>query len=246
MKRTLLLSCLIVVGAWALAQGEQRSVSFFNKIVVHPYIDVELEPGDSPDVKVEAQGIDLEEVITENHGRTLQVYLRGARSNKIKNLQDMDINWRKYKDVKVTVSITYPALKKLSLRGETTTHLIGPTHGKKLILKLFGEQEFYAAGMALDYLKTVIYGEADIEMLAGYAYLQKWKVFGEANVDATGLEGEDGKVRVFGESEMKLNLTQHLGCTVFGESKIRYVGNPDVDNVVLGEGNVKPLISANQ
>ena len=234
MKRTYVLAFLLAFAMTMQAQIEERSLSHFKKVVVHPYIDVEMEPGSQPGIVVEANGIDLEDIITETRGKTLQVYLRGARTNKIQT-----IDWKRFEHVDVKVYITYPELRKLSLRGDGMTRMIGPLHGEKFTLKLFGDQEVDIAAMELDWLKTVIYGEADLRILAGHAYFQKWKIFGEADVDALGLEGDEGKVRVFGQSDMKLNLTHHLGCTIFGESKIRYKGNPSLSNVILGDGNVK-------
>ena len=95
--------CFLLVAATihATAQSkEDRKLSSFDRLSVGEAITVYLEQGSSESATVEVSGADLDDVVTEVSGSRLKIEME---------------NNRNYRDVEVTVYVTYRNLDELSV-----------------------------------------------------------------------------------------------------------------------------------
>ena len=147
-----------------------------------------------------------------------------------------------YDGTKVTATISYKHLKKLTVKGEEIIRLNSPLQQNDFDLTIYGESEVFVKTANLENLKVVMYGESYLKIDEGEVDFQKYKAYGESEVNALGLSNRSAKVTAYGESEFMLNVSERLKVTSYGESEINYRGNPSIDKgVVLGENSISKI-----
>lgn len=233
MKKFYFLSVMISLGTvWGFGQEDVRTLPPFTKLVIHPFIDVELNAGETSQMIVQTQNWNKEDVIVERNGETLDIYLRGLKTKDIKG------SWEKHKQVRVKVFILYQDLKKISLRGDGDLICHGAIAGPLFKLKVFGDSEVRLAQLDVDKFKLSAFGDAEIYLAEGRAAHQKWSIFGDNEIMATGLRSESARLRLFGDNELTLNTRDHISCTSFGDMRLQVVGDPQINKTVFGDSQI--------
>ncbi|MDP5060646.1 MAG: DUF2807 domain-containing protein, partial [Maribacter sp.] len=103
------------------AQEKTFNVKSFDKLIVSPHIELNLIEGEEESVVIDNAKISLDKINVEVEGRTLRLYLDGAKvvtkSERISNDQ-----WRGskslYNGTMASITVTYRKLENLSIRGE--------------------------------------------------------------------------------------------------------------------------------
>ncbi len=232
------LLCLICFSLQA-QQTEQRSLKTYEKLVIHPYVDIELDQGDEPKAFVVAQNWDTEDVLIEQKGKELHIFLRGAKTNQ---LNKMGNHWKKYGKTQVKVILTYQELKKISMRGDGELTCLGPIEQDRFSLTLMGDCKATFAHWEVNKLNASLMGDSDLDLGSGVARTQVWSIFGDCSLEASELKGKQCRIRSFGDSDIRVYSTQSLHYKIFGESRIAYRGNPVIKaSLALGEKTLKKI-----
>ena len=239
------LFCQMPVG---LAQQIDREIDSFNKLIVSPRINVTLVKGDKEHVKLEAFGIDPEEVNVRVKGKTLRVYLDKARANekRVKVRNHDNRGWKQkigiYEGVVVEATITYRELKHLQFRGEQKMVCNDPLRADKFRIKLYGESKVVLASLKTQRLKASLFGENELLIKSGNTDEQILKLFGENELDTRKVTSAYAKTNTYGVSKVFVNTSELFKVSAFGESKIYYSGGAVLrTGLVLGENRINKI-----
>ena len=249
MKRTIqsiLTLGLVFISALILnAQEKEVKVSSFDKVIISPHIEVTFLKGEEEMVIVEDADVPLDKLNIDVDGRTLKIYLEGAKTYTKSKKVKYDGNKGRhslYHGTQVEVTVIYKKIKDLEIRGEELVILESPLVQDDLDLALYGETDVLIKSAELDNLMVALYGESSLKIEDGQVRFQKYKAYGESEVDALGITNSSAKITAFGESEFRINVSDRLKVTSYGEADVQYRGNPSIDKgVVLGENSITKI-----
>lgn len=230
-------------GIWA--QGKTIDVEQFNKIVVSPHIQAIFVQGDNEQIQIESNTISNDKVNVEVSGKTLRIYLDGAKEvtkNEKVNKDGYKRSKSIYNGTVLIVTITYKNLKELSLRGEENFICESPLTGNQFRLKIYGESQVYLNEVNLDELHATIYGESYLEIKKGNINSQKLTAYGETKINTLGVSNKFTKIIAYGEGSYRVNVSDRLKVTAYGEATVAYKGNPEIDKgIVIGEATIQKI-----
>ena len=217
-----------------LAQAsEVRDLRNFESVLIHPGFDVVLVHGSEPSIEIHPYDLDLAEIHTFVSFRQLEVYHHNFRppwNNRVGGRWDAR--------VRAKVIITYTYLESIDFRGDGYLVCHDELNASEFRLRLYGNAEVNLPHMRTGLLRAALYGDIRLTV-GGQAYEQLWRGYGDIKADAYDLRGEFADVRVYGGSELLLDVRDHLALTVFGDGVIRYKGSPSIQRrLVLGEASL--------
>lgn len=227
------------------AQSKTIDVNHFDKIVVSPHIQAIFVQGDKEQIQIESSTVSDDKINVEVNGKTLRIYLDGAKE--VTKSQKVYKNGHKrsksiYNGTVLTITITYKTLTELSLRGEEKFVCESPLKGNRFRLKIYGESQVYFNQVDLDELHTTIYGESFLEIREGNIDSQKFIAYGETKINTLGINNKNTKIVAYGEGSYRVNVSDRLKVTAYGEATIAYEGNPDIDKgLVIGEATIQRI-----
>ncbi|HEV9035337.1 MAG TPA: DUF2807 domain-containing protein [Puia sp.] len=212
--------------------AQTRAVGHFYKVIVSPYIQATFVEGSEESVTVNSTIVDSDKLHVEVHGGELRLYLDGA-----KDLPHYQRDYREddgqqshplYPNHAVIVTVVYKKLDALSLRGTETYLCESPLSEKKFTLRVYGEGNVIFTEVHLSKMHTILYGESCLDIRSGEANEQYYTCYGEGKVNSTAIAGQAAKVTAFGEAEFKVNVSDVIRVTSFGEARVCYLGNPTI------------------
>ncbi|MFS4492425.1 head GIN domain-containing protein [Maribacter sp. 2308TA10-17] len=248
MKKSIL--SLMVIGIVLLLPNvshaqKTTNVKSFEKVIVSPHIEVVLVEGDEESVRIDNAKVSEEKINIEVEGKTLRLYLDGAKTvTKSERVEGSSGNWKKsiYNGTMATATITYKRLKMLSIRGEEIVKCESPFEQKELKLAIYGESKVYFNSVTTEELTVAIYGESYLEIQGGDVGRQVYRAYGESEVNTMDMNNTSTKITAYGESNFRVNVSERLKVTCYGETKINYKGNADVDKgIVIGEARIRKI-----
>lgn len=199
---------------------ESRSLRSFDRILIHPGFDIELVQGETPKAEIISYGMNVADIHTFVNRGKLEIYHHNFRppwNNGVRGNWDTQIHAR--------IRITYTHLEVLDIRGDGLVSCKGPLDGEELLLRLYGSGEVNLPNVRVGRLRAALYGDMRL-FLSGEAFEQRWKVYGDAAVDAYSLRGEYGKVSLYGDSDLELDIRDELSLNMFGDGTVNYRGTP--------------------
>ena len=220
---------LLLTGISATAQT--KMVDHFTKVIVSPYIQVTFVEGDEESVTINQIKVDENKLHIEVSNKTLRIYLEGAKdvpkyekdhSNEYEGSHPL------YQNTTVVATVTYKTLTDLSLRGEETQLCKSVIDAVKFALKIYGESEVIFNELNAQELETTIYGEASLNLKAGSIKEQKYTCYGEGHINSLSIAGNSSRIIAFGEADLKINVSDKIRITAFGDAKLHYKGNPEI------------------
>ena len=227
------------------AQSKTYSVESFDKVIVSPHISVTFIEGDTESVVIESISEPVQKMNVEVEGKTLRLYLDGAKMvTKSEKIEGDEWKGKRsiYKGTIATVTVTYKTLEELSLRGEETFVCKSALSMEQFRLKIYGESQVYLNEVDLDRLQTTIYGESYLELKEGRIERQKITAYGETKVNTLGVSSATAKITAYGEGSYRIKVSDRLKVTAYGEATVAYEGNPDVDKgIVIGEATIQKI-----
>lgn len=242
MKKLLLFIAVFTLAASeTIVAQEAISVAHFDKAIISPHVQVTFTKGDKESVTIQNCTVSKDKVHIESNGKTLRVYLEGAKeitSNEKVNESGYKSKKPLYSGTVLTVAISYKTLQELSVRGEETILLKSKLDQENFVLTVYGEAKIFVDEVQLNKLNTTIYGESALEFKAGNITEQRFTVYGESKVNTLGVTGKTARATLYGEAELSLNVSDQLKVTAYGEAKVGYKGNPAIRKG-LNIGNVK-------
>ncbi len=231
MKRiTIFISALLMILSSNM-YGQATTVAHFEKIIVSPYIQVTFVEGDKEEVNIENCTVDKSKLHIEVNGKTLWIYLDGAKQIP-KNETSYNNGYKEkhsiYNGTVVTTTITYKMLNELSIRGEETQLFKSTLSADKFELKIYGESKVTFNEVNFGELHTKLYGESTLEIKAGTIKEQHYTSYGESKINTIAVNGRTGYIISYGEADFTLNASDKIKMTAFGESKLHYKGDPEI------------------
>ena len=248
MKKSIL--SLLLIGAFlcvpklSIAQ-ETTLVDTFDKVIVSPHIEVILIEGNEESVQIENAKISEDKINIEVEGKTLRLYLDGAKTvTKSEKVERKNGKWKKsiYNGTMATATITYKTLRALSVRGEEIVKCESQIEQKDMKLTIYGESKVYLNSIITNELTVSIYGESYLEIMGGEVGRQVYRAYGESEVNTLEMKNTSTKITAYGESNFRVNVSDRLKVTCYGETEINYKGEPDVDKgIVIGEAEIRKI-----
>ena len=245
LRHTLLTGFLLSGVSVLLAQKQEIKVASFDNVVISPHIEATFVEGDRELVTIVDSDVPLDKLNVIVEGKTLKIYLDGAKdytkSKKVKH-DGYKERHQLYDGTQVTATISYKHLKKLSVRGEEDIRIESTLQQSDFELTVYGESDVIVNSVEIDNMKVVMYGESYLRIKEGEIGYQKYKCFGQSEVDALGVSNRTAKITSYGESEIRISVSDRLKVTSYGESEVNYRGNPSIDKgVVLGENSIHKI-----
>jgi hypothetical protein len=212
--------------------GQTGPVGHFHKVIVSPYIRVVFVRGDAESISIDHCLVDSNKLHVEVQGGTLRLYLDGAKDLP-HNQQDYENNGnqqnhRLYPEHAVIATVVYRNLDALSLRGEETFLVRSPLLARKFHLRLYGGSTITLTEVHIAKMHTTMYGETSVDMKAGVVNQQYFTCYGEGKINTTAITGQEAKMTTFGDAEFRVNVSDLIRITSFGDAKICYKGNPEI------------------
>ncbi len=204
------------------------AVNHFDKVIISPYIEVNFVQGNEESVTVEHSTVSNDKINIEVNGKTLRIYLDGAKEiTKSKKTYDNGYKEKHsiYNGTVVTATVTYKTMNDLSVRGEETQVCKSPLTGDKFRLKIYGESHVILTEVNLGELHTTLYGESVLDIKSGWIDHQKYTSYGESEINSFDVESNTTKITAYGESDFHVNTTNEIKITAFGEAKLEYKGS---------------------
>ena len=227
------------------AQIRTVDVDTFDKVIVSPHVQVVFQQGDAEKVTVESSTVKEDKINIEVNGKTLRIYLDGARDvTKSEKTNENGYKQRKsiYNGTVVKATVTYKKLEDLSLRGEENIVCKSTLEGEKFNLTIYGASQVYLNKVDLGYLKTIIYGQSYLELKEGTIDRHKITAYGETKVNTLGVESKSAKIIAYGEGSYRLKVSDDLKITAYGEATVAYEGNPKVNKgIIIGEATIQKI-----
>ncbi len=240
----ILVASLILTSQALLAQTK-KTVSSFNKVIISPHIETTFVQGDEESVTILENTVLDDKVNIEVKGGTLRVYLDDAKvttkhEKVVRN--GVKMNMPIYKGKVLTVRVTYKSIDNLSLRGEQKTvceSLIAVEHFK---LKIYGESEITFKEVNFKTFDVDIYGESQLTIEDGTTENQYITAYGESEIDLIGVDNKRSKLKAFGEAEFKVQTSNHIKFTAYGEAELYYKGTAEVSKgISFGDSKINRI-----
>ncbi|MBX2826564.1 MAG: DUF2807 domain-containing protein [Flavobacteriaceae bacterium] len=230
-KQILLIAVLFCAGLGTAFAQKVVNVKSFDKVIISPHIEVTFVEGTTESVTVHNSSVDESKLNIEVEGKTLRVYLDGAKNiPKQKKVYEDGYKRKRplYNGTQVTATVTYVSVDEYSLRGEENIVFESPINQEELRLKIYGESEVVFEELQLEELNTTIYGESELLVKAGSVVDQKIVAYGESRVDMSQIDNRNSRLTAYGEAEFELNTSDKIKITAFGEAKVGYSGDADI------------------
>jgi len=228
-----------------VAQSKIIPVESFVKVTVSPHIEVNFEQGDHESVTVNSIDVPFEKLNIEVNGKTLLIYLEGAKTvTKSEKENDPDYNGKKdiYSGTIVKATVTYKNLEELSLRGEEDFEVKSNLDVDEFKLTVYGESEVAFNKVKFNKLETTIYGESEIQIKSGTIGRHRIIAYGESEINSMEVETESAKITAYGEAKFRLNVSKDLKVTAYGEANVEYKGDAIVNKgIIIGDASIRKI-----
>lgn len=182
---------------------ETRNLAAFDKIGISGGFDkITLREGSTENATIEAEGIDLDKIVTEVEDGVLKIGFKKGN----------------YSYAKVRISISYKNLKSVANSGSSDVVAETPIRGKSFNYASSGSGDF-SGELQVDELEIAISGSSDMK-LRGKAEKQDIAISGSGDVDASNLNGTDAKVAISGSGDVKLACSGKVKTSVSGSGNV--------------------------
>lgn len=205
---TVLFFFVLTVSSVQGQSTEDRNVDGFNSIRAAEGVDVYLKPGNKEAVRVEVQGIDLDDVLTEVSGRRLKIHLDDGR----------------HRNHSVKVYITFVELEEISASSAASVYSDGTIKSRKLDLSVSSAADI-DIDVEVDELEADASSAGDVE-LSGKANSISASASSAGGVDAFDLEAKSVNARASSGGNVKVYAVNEINARASSGGSIRYRGNP--------------------
>lgn len=203
----LVLSMLIIPGF--AQQRESRDLRSFHEISVGEAIHVNLIHGSSEKAEIIANGIDLEDVITDVSGDRLRIHLEGNH----------------YRNIDVQINLTYRELEEIGISSAARVVAEDPVTTESLEIDVSsaggGIMKLDAGNVEID-----ISSAGNLE-LSGKADRIEVEISSAGDLDAYDMECGEADVSVSSGGSAHVNIINRIEAKASSGGTIRYKGNPE-------------------
>ncbi|MGY3793442.1 GIN domain-containing protein [uncultured Aquimarina sp.] len=240
-----LLALVALTIAQLLAGQTKKNVADFDKVIISPHIQARFVESSEASVIIEESTEPNDKINIEVNGKTLRVYLDGAKEttkHKVVVKNGIERKVPIYKGRVLTITVNYKDLESLSVRGEQDATCESKLDSESFRLKVFGESRITLNEVDLKYLDADIFGASTLTIKKGSIENQKITAFGESFSDLIAVDNKNTKIKAFGEAEFKINSSNRIKLTAFGEAKLYYKGDASIHKGLnIGEVEISEI-----
>ncbi|WP_378172443.1 GIN domain-containing protein [Aquimarina sp. SS2-1] len=209
-----------------------KAVDSFEKVIISPHIQATFVEGEEESVIIQESTEPEDKINIEVKSNVLRVYLDDAKET-TKN-ETVVVNGIKrqvpiYKGKVLTIIVHYKQLKALSIKGEQSIICKSKIATETFKLKMYGESETIFKDVNFKFMDADIYGASRLTINKGTIENQKITAYGESVIDLLGVDNKNTKLKAFGEAEFKIQASDRIKLTAFGEAKLYYKGDASID-----------------
>jgi len=209
--------------------SEDRSVEYFNKIVLMDSGILNIAQGDSESLRVTADQNIMKHISSEIVNNELRLKVDSQRLFGFIAFPTSEIVYDiSLKDIEKVVINGSGELKSDSLKGEMLTLKINGSGNMK-------------ANIEYDQLKAIINGSGAYS-LSGNAKTQDLTISGSGKFFGKNLLGEDGKIVINGSGKSEMNTSSSLDIKVSGSGSILYLGSPAITQSISGSSKIEQIV----
>jgi len=200
-----------------------RTTSGYDGLSVGGSFDVILVKGKEGKITIEGEENIIPHIITE------------VKNNTLKIKYEKNINVRTTK--KLTITVTYESLDKISLGGSGNITNQGIIKNQDLAVSLGGSGNI-TLHVDTDEMKSSIGGSGNIKLF-GKSNEFTCSIAGSGSIKAYELNTDILNANIAGSGSIKATVKTKIKAKVVGSGNIYYKGNPkDVDSKSVGSGDV--------
>jgi hypothetical protein len=204
---------------------ENRDLTGFTKVSFGVSGTMYINTGNSFKVELEGEKGLLDDIITEVSSGRLVIKKE---------------NWRINGNEKVTVYITMPEVKGVSVSGSGRAEVRDAVKTESLALSVSGSGKLYTNDVVVTDLNCSISGSGDIILGGGgTASVADISISGSGNFTAESAKLAAADISISGSGNCIINVTESIKASVSGSGDITYSGNPKIDARVSGSGKVR-------
>ncbi len=226
-----LITIAVIACSNILFAQTKKNVESFNKVIISPHIETTFVQGDEESVTILDSTEPEDKINIEVSGKTLRVYLDGAKEvtkNKKVKTKHYKIKKPIYNGKVLSIVVTYKTLAVLSLRGEERTLVKDKLTNNSFKLRIYGESEITFNEIDFEDFDVDVYGESQLTIKKGKTDHQSITAYGEGVINMVDVENKISKLKAYGEAEIRLNSSQKIRFTAYGEAELYYKGNAEV------------------
>lgn len=231
---------VLAFGAFTFAEAqntETRSLGPFSEVQTQEGIEVILKAGNKEEARIEADGLDVSEVLTDIMGGTLKIHLEGDN----------------YRSIDVRVYVTFKQLSGLASSSGSSIVVESPVTAGDFEIDVSSagrvrvtvdaddvEVEVSSSG-SVDLVVKAAYLEADLSSsgelnVSGNVGRVDVETSSAAEFDGYALAANEASLRSSSGSSIKVAVTEKLDARASSGSSIRYKGDPARTNVESSSG----------
>lgn len=234
----------ICIGQIMQAQ-EKTSVAAFNKVIISPHIETTFVQGDEESVTILENTESKDKVNIEVKNGTLRVYLDDAKmTTKHKKIKKNGVKMKVpiYKGKVLTIQVTYKHIDNLSLRGEERTLCESLINVDAFSLKIYGESQVVFNEIAINEFDVDVYGESQLTIKKGNTKNQNITAYGEGEINLVEVNNKTSKLKAYGEAEFKVNASEQIKFTAYGEAELYYKGTATISQgLSFGDSKINQI-----
>jgi len=240
---TLIISLLSF--SFSNAQSETIEVSPFKEVIISPHIEVIFKQSDKESVVIEKSKIDTEKINVEIDKKTLHIYLDDAKV--VAKEEEVVVNGIEqdrsiYNGTEATISVYYKDLEEVEIRSEEMINFEDAIQTEDFDLDIYGSAKVYFNRITAEDFKVAMYGESYLEIKDGNVNFQRYRCYGKSEVSAVDLKSAETKIAAYGNNHIVVNVSEKLKVSAFGEARIQYKGNAEVNNgLKIGETVIQKI-----
>ena len=133
--------------------------------------------------------------------------------------------------------VTLPQLRGVTVAGSGEVDG-GDWHGEQLRLRISGQAELRLDALRYETIDAVVSGRGELH-LAGEADRAGLSISGSAEIAAPELALRHAEVKIAGQGDVEVRVSERLDVRIAGFGHVRYHGDPSIKQVISGAGTVE-------
>jgi hypothetical protein len=245
---------------------EEREISDFTGVNLATFGNLYIETGDEEALRIEAEDNLIQYLETYVSGDTLEIKTREIVSPYPTRAVNFYLTVRGLDTIVVSGSgdVKAPNLKaervliiisgsgdvetgrleadevKTQVSGSGSLDITGSKVEKQRVI-ISGNGDVNLGELDADIIKVKITGSGSLDVSGGEVERQQVVISGSGDYEAKQLTSHEAKVHLNGNGSTTLNVRDSLEVNTSGSGNVEYIGNPTVEQIVTGSGDVERI-----